>query len=77
MISMTLQIPRQPFTLVEAFVSWSAFAVSVPRLTYIDIESAVGTFWLVGTAAEHHVLYQYQFANTKNIFASQLQTETP
>lgn len=41
------------------------------------IESTTGTFWLVGTAVEHHVLYQYQFANTKNIFASQLQTETP
>ncbi|TPX18892.1 uncharacterized protein E0L32_011444 [Thyridium curvatum] len=41
------------------------------------IESTVGTFWLVGTAAEHNVLYQYQFSGTKNIFASQLQTETP
>lgn len=41
------------------------------------IESTAGTFWLVGTAVEHHVLYQYQFADTQNIFASQLQTETP
>ncbi len=43
----------------------------------IDIESTVGTFWLVGTAVEHNHLYNYQFANTKNIFASMLQTETP
>ncbi|PSS03376.1 exo-beta-1,3-glucanase-like protein [Coniella lustricola] len=41
------------------------------------IESTTGPFWLVGTAVEHHVLYQYQFADTTNIFASQLQTETP
>lgn len=41
------------------------------------IESTAGTFWLVGTAVEHHVLYQYQLADTVNIFASQLQTETP
>ncbi|KAI1086714.1 glycoside hydrolase family 55 protein [Rostrohypoxylon terebratum] len=41
------------------------------------IESTVGNFWLVGTAVEHNNLYNYQFANTKNIFASMLQTETP
>ncbi|TVY65549.1 Glucan 1,3-beta-glucosidase, partial [Lachnellula suecica] len=41
------------------------------------IESTAGTVWLVGTAVEHHSLYQYQFANTKNIFGAQLQTETP
>ena len=31
----------------------------------------------VGTAVEHHTLYQYQFANTQNIFGGQYQTETP
>lgn len=41
------------------------------------IESATGTFWLWGTGSEHHVLYQYQFVNTQNIFAGQIQTETP
>ncbi|KAI0139017.1 glycoside hydrolase family 55 protein [Hypoxylon sp. NC0597] len=41
------------------------------------IESTVGNFWLVGTAVEHNNLYNYQFVNTKNIFASMLQTETP
>lgn len=30
-----------------------------------------------GTAVEHHTLYQYQFANTQNIFMAQIQTETP
>ncbi|KAI1371077.1 glycoside hydrolase family 55 protein [Hypoxylon crocopeplum] len=41
------------------------------------IESTVGNFWLVGTAVEHNNLYNYQLVNTKNIFASMLQTETP
>ncbi|KAI1387830.1 glycoside hydrolase family 55 protein [Hypoxylon trugodes] len=41
------------------------------------IDSTVGNFWLVGTAVEHNNLYNYQFVNTKNIFASMLQTETP
>ncbi|KAI1336987.1 pectate lyase superfamily protein-domain-containing protein [Xylariaceae sp. FL0016] len=41
------------------------------------IESTVGTFWLVGTAVEHNHLYNYQFANTKNVFVSMFQTETP
>ncbi|PMD39334.1 glycoside hydrolase family 55 protein [Hyaloscypha variabilis F] len=38
--------------------------------------STSGTIWMVGTAVEHHALYQYQFANTKNVFAGQIQTET-
>lgn len=41
------------------------------------VESTVGTLWLVGTSVEHHVRYQYQFSNTQNIFAGQIQTETP
>jgi len=43
----------------------------------LNIESTAGTFWLVGTAVEHHTLYQYQFANTQNIYAGFVQTETP
>jgi glucan 1,3-beta-glucosidase len=38
--------------------------------------SKVGTIWMVGTSVEHHDLYQYQFANTKDVFAGQIQTET-
>ena len=41
------------------------------------IESTAGTFWLVGTAVEHHTLYQYQLAGTTNLFMGQIQTETP
>ncbi|KAM0799623.1 glycoside hydrolase family 55 protein [Usnea florida] len=41
------------------------------------IESQKGNIWLVGTAVEHHSLYQYQLVNTNNIFMGQIQTETP
>ncbi|KAH6617808.1 glycoside hydrolase family 55 protein [Chaetomium sp. MPI-SDFR-AT-0129] len=41
------------------------------------VESTNGPLWLWGTGSEHFVLYQYQFANTKNIFMGQIQTETP
>ena len=41
------------------------------------VESTAGTFWLVGTAVEHHERYQYQLAGTQNIFMGQIQTETP
>jgi hypothetical protein len=41
------------------------------------IESTAGPVWLVGTAVEHHTLYNYQLSGTRNIYASQLQTETP
>ncbi|KAF2118889.1 exo-beta-1,3-glucanase-like protein [Lophiotrema nucula] len=40
------------------------------------IESQRGIIWLYGTAVEHHVKYQYQFANTRDIFMGQVQTET-
>ncbi|KAK4906096.1 hypothetical protein LTR49_024700 [Elasticomyces elasticus] len=41
-----------------------------------DHDSQQGTFWMVGTVVEHHVKYQYQFADTHNVFAGQIQTET-
>ena len=65
---------------------WTAdHDVDDPNLTQITvytgrglyIESTAGTFWLVGTAVEHHALYQYQLSGTTNIFMGQIQTETP
>lgn len=41
------------------------------------LDESSGPVWLVGTGVEHHVLYQYQFANAANVFAAMLQTETP
>ncbi|KAJ8071726.1 hypothetical protein OCU04_002042 [Sclerotinia nivalis] len=43
----------------------------------LSVESTTGNFWLIGTAVEHHSLYQYQFANTQNVFMGYIQTETP
>ncbi|KAJ4369777.1 hypothetical protein N0V83_005541 [Neocucurbitaria cava] len=40
------------------------------------IESMRGALWLYGTAVEHHVKYEYQFVDTRNIFMGQIQTET-
>ncbi|EON68919.1 hypothetical protein W97_08177 [Coniosporium apollinis CBS 100218] len=42
----------------------------------LHVESEVGNIWLVGTGVEHHVKYEYQFVNTRNVFMGQIQTET-
>ena len=41
------------------------------------VESIRGRIWLSATASEHHVLYQYQLANTRDVFMGHTQTETP
>ncbi|KAF2033454.1 exo-beta-1,3-glucanase-like protein [Setomelanomma holmii] len=40
------------------------------------IESQRGGIWLWGTAVEHHVKYEYQFVDTREVFMGQMQTET-
>ncbi|KAI1864522.1 uncharacterized protein JN550_008809 [Neoarthrinium moseri] len=40
------------------------------------VESTVGRIWLIGTGVEHHVLYEYQLVNTRDIVMGQIQTET-
>jgi hypothetical protein len=40
------------------------------------VESSLGNIWMYGTSVEHHVLYEYQLAGTKNIVLGQIQTET-
>jgi glucan 1,3-beta-glucosidase len=39
-------------------------------------ESQNGPIWLYGTAAEHSVLYDYQFSHASNIFMGAIQHET-
>ncbi|KAJ7653050.1 pectate lyase superfamily protein-domain-containing protein [Mycena rosella] len=55
-----------------------------PAETQLNVFSArgvlvesTGPVWLVGTASEHHVIYQYAFNNARNIYAGLMQTETP
>ncbi|KAH8692283.1 putative exo-beta-1,3-glucanase [Talaromyces proteolyticus] len=42
----------------------------------ILVEATKGT-WLVGTAMEHHTLYQYNYNNAQNVFSAFQQSETP
>jgi glucan 1,3-beta-glucosidase len=41
------------------------------------IESKMGQIWLSATSSEHHVLYQYQLQNTKDVYLGHAQTESP
>ncbi|PIA94188.1 Glucan 1,3-beta-glucosidase [Cercospora beticola] len=40
------------------------------------LDQSQGPVWMVGTGVEHHVRYEYQFVNARNVFAGQIQTET-
>ncbi|KAK7413340.1 hypothetical protein QQX98_007783 [Neonectria punicea] len=39
------------------------------------IESQRGRIWLSATGSEHHVLYQYQLVNTRDVYIGHVQTE--
>ncbi|RGP64672.1 hypothetical protein FLONG3_9465 [Fusarium longipes] len=39
------------------------------------VEAQRGRIWLSATGSEHHMLYQYQFANTKDVYIGHVQTE--
>lgn len=41
------------------------------------LDESKGPVWMVGTAVEHHTLYQYEFSGASNVYAGQIQTETP
>lgn len=41
------------------------------------IESEEGRVFISASGSEHHVLYQYQLANTRDIYMGQIQSETP
>ena len=51
--------------------------VSIYNGRGILTESRDGPVWMYGTASEHSVLYQYNFANTKNSIIAMIQSETP
>ncbi|KAE9377716.1 glycoside hydrolase family 55 protein [Stipitochalara longipes BDJ] len=50
--------------------------VSVGVARGILMESA-GPTWMLGTASEHSILYQYNFAGSVNTLAGMIQTESP
>ncbi|KAF8992167.1 exo-beta-1,3-glucanase [Cyathus striatus] len=41
------------------------------------LSESQGPVWLIGTASEHHVLYQYSLVNAKNHYMGLIQTESP
>ncbi|KAI0780740.1 exo-beta-1,3-glucanase [Trametes elegans] len=41
------------------------------------LSESAGPVWLIGTASEHHTLYQYSLVNAKNHYLGLIQTETP
>ncbi|KAI0372846.1 exo-beta-1,3-glucanase [Pilatotrama ljubarskyi] len=41
------------------------------------LSESAGPVWLIGTASEHHTLYQYSLVNAKAHYMGLIQTETP
>jgi len=41
------------------------------------LSQSLGPVWMIGTASEHHVLYQYNLVGARNHYLGLIQTETP
>ncbi|KAK2461102.1 hypothetical protein APHAL10511_006881 [Amanita phalloides] len=41
------------------------------------LSESAGPVWMIGTASEHHTLYQYNIVNAKNHYLGLIQTESP
>jgi hypothetical protein len=41
------------------------------------LSQSAGPVWMIGTASEHHTLYQYNLVNAANHYLGLIQTETP
>nr|BAE20245.1 exo-beta-1,3-glucanase [Lentinula edodes]BAE44303.1 exo-beta-1,3-glucanase [Lentinula edodes] len=41
------------------------------------LSESAGPVWMIGTASEHHALYQYSLVNAQNHYMGLIQTETP
>ncbi|KAJ6547049.1 exo-beta-1,3-glucanase [Mycena capillaripes] len=41
------------------------------------LSESAGPVWMIGTASEHHTLYQYNLVGAKNHYMGLIQTETP
>jgi len=83
---MSLHITSQASAYLENFWMWTADhdldtagngQLNVFNGRGILSESAKGPVWLIGTAAEHHTMYQYNIANSQNVYGGLMQTETP
>jgi glucan 1,3-beta-glucosidase len=70
-------------TQITVYTGRGLYIESVAGTIWLLVFSSLITeYWLsertfsVGTAVEHHSKYQYQLANTRNVFMGQIQTET-
>jgi hypothetical protein len=41
------------------------------------LSESAGPVWMIGTASEHHVMYQYNLVNAQSHYLGLIQTETP
>ncbi|KAG8886520.1 hypothetical protein FRB97_003031 [Tulasnella sp. 331] len=80
-----LHITRKATAYLEGTWVWTAdHDLDDPNQTQIDVytgrgivsESATGPVWLIGTASEHAAIVNYNFANSRNVYAGLIQTET-
>ncbi|KAG9030245.1 hypothetical protein FRB95_004181 [Tulasnella sp. JGI-2019a] len=80
-----LHITTQATAYLEGTWVWTAdHDLDDAGQTQIDVytgrgivsESAQGPVWLIGTASEHADIVQYNFANSQNVYAGFIQTET-
>ncbi|KDQ06943.1 glycoside hydrolase family 55 protein [Botryobasidium botryosum FD-172 SS1] len=83
---LSLHITKSASAYFENVWAWTAdHDNDDPQLSQIDIysgrgilsESSNGPVWFIGTASEHHALYQYNIVNSTNVYAGAIQTETP
>lgn len=82
---MMLHITKNSSAYLENVWLWTAdHELDLADHSQIDIYNgrgmlveSQGPVWLYGTAVEHSVLYNYQFASAKDIYYTLIQTETP
>ncbi|KAF9481746.1 glucan 1,3-beta-glucosidase [Pholiota conissans] len=82
---LNLHLTAQSSAYIEGAWVWLAdHDLDVPGNAQITVYSgrgilseSQGPVWLIGTAAEHHVIYQYNIVNAANHYMSLIQTESP
>ncbi|KAJ7871396.1 exo-beta-1,3-glucanase [Mycena olivaceomarginata] len=82
---MALHLTRDSSAYLEGMWVWLADHTldedGVSQLTIFSgrgiLSESQGPVWMIGTASEHHTLYQYQLLNAKEHYMGFIQTETP
>ncbi|KAJ7168217.1 exo-beta-1,3-glucanase [Mycena crocata] len=82
---MALHLTRDSTAYLEGMWVWLADHTldedGVSQLTIFSgrgiLSESQGPVWMIGTASEHHTLYQYQLLNARDHYMGLIQTETP